>query len=129
MPAAKVNQEAKRLFAKLLAAEDIMVRHDDSAVTATFDTDKRILTLPVLNNMDDDVYDLFVGHEVGHALFTPALSEQEMLDVLNSVCPENINLAKIVLNVTEDARIERMMRAKYPRSRKEFYPRLSKSFL
>ena len=120
MPAAKVNQEAKRLFAKLLAAEDIMVRHDDSAVTATFDTDKRILTLPVLNNMDDDVYDLFVGHEVGHALFTPALSEQEMLDVLNSVCPENINLAKIVLNVTEDARIERMMRAKYPGLGKNF---------
>lgn len=120
MPAAKVNQEAKRIFAKLLATEDIMVRHDASAVTATFDTDKRILTLPVLNNMDDDVYDLFVGHEVGHALFTPCLSEQGMLDVLNSVCSENIMVAKVVLNIVEDARIERMMRVKYPGLGKNF---------
>lgn len=120
MPATKVNQEAKRIFAKLLATEDIMVRHDSSSTTATFDTDKRILTLPVLNNMDDDVYDLFVGHEVGHALFTPAFSEQEMLDMLKSVCSENITVAKIVLNVTEDARIERMMRAKYPGLGKNF---------
>lgn len=120
MPATKVNQEAKRIFAKLLAAEDIMVHNDSSATTATFDTEKRILTLPVLNDMDDDVYDLFVGHEVGHALFTPAFSEQEMLDMLNSVCSENIMVAKIVLNMSEDARIERMMRAKYPGLGKNF---------
>ena len=120
MPAEKVNTEAKRIFAKLLATEDIMVRHDKNSSTATFDTEKRVLTLPVLTGMDNDVYDLFVGHEVGHALFTPGFSTEQMMDTLKEVCPENINLAKIVLNMTEDARIERMMRAKYPGLGKNF---------
>lgn len=116
----KVNQEAKRLFARLLATEDIMVCHDSSAKTATFDTSKRILTLPVLENMDDDIYDLFVGHEVGHALFTIVSSDDEMLEILNRVCKDNKTLAKIALNIVEDARIERMMRNKYPGISKNF---------
>lgn len=120
MSESNVNRAAKRIFARLLANENIHVRHDPSAITATFDTDKRVLVLPVLNGMDDDVYDLFVGHEVGHALFTPAFSEQEMIDVMNRVSPNNLTKAKFILNCVEDARIERMIRAKYPGLGKNF---------
>ena len=120
MSAQNVNREAKRIFARLLATENIHVRHDNTAVTATFDTDKRVLTLPVFNHMDDDVYDLFVGHEVGHALFTPPLSEAEMLNIMNRVCPNDMMKAKFILNCVEDARIEKLIRAKYPGLGKNF---------
>jgi hypothetical protein len=109
----QVNREAKSLFAKLLATEDISVRSDPSAHTASFNVDTRVLVLPVLQEMDNDIYDLFVGHEVGHALFTPSLSEEEMLQILMSV-HKNLDLAKSALNIVEDARIERLMRNKYP---------------
>lgn len=109
----QVNREAKSLFAKLLATEDISVRNDPSAQTASFNVDTRVLILPVLRDMDNDIYDLFVGHEVGHALFTPSLDEKEMLEVLSSVSP-NLDIAKAAMNIVEDARIERLMRNKYP---------------
>lgn len=116
----KVNRESKNIFARLLATEDITIRHDPSLSTAYFDVNKRILALPILENMDDDVYDLFVGHEVGHALYTPPFSEEEMLNVLRRVSPKNLGLAKIVLNMVEDARIEKAMRQKYPGLAKSF---------
>ncbi len=37
-----------------------------------FDTKNRILYLPIWQNMTGIIYDLLVGHEVGHALYTPA---------------------------------------------------------
>lgn len=110
----KVNVNSKDLFAKLLATENIIIRHNPNLDTAYFDTEKRILALPVLNNMDDDIYDLFVGHEVGHALFTPAFTEAEMMEILERVCKNNIGIAKVCLNAVEDARIEKAMRSKYP---------------
>ena len=71
----------KDRLAKLLATENITVRHSASASTASFDVKDRVLTLPVWKNLSKgekisedsatDVYDLMVGHEVGHALYTP----------------------------------------------------------
>jgi hypothetical protein len=109
----RVNRDAKSLFARLLATENIAVRNDPSAQTASFNVDTRVLVLPILPDMDNDIYDLFVGHEVGHALYTPSLNEKDMLSVLSSIC-KNLDLAKMTLNVVEDARIELLMRNKYP---------------
>jgi len=122
----KVNRESKNIFARLLATEDITIRHDPSLDTAYFDTNKRILALPVLDNMDDDVYDLFVGHEVGHALFTPAFNEEDMLRKMREVNEKNPYVAKMCLNMVEDARIEKAMRKKYPGLSKSFRAGYSK---
>ena len=62
------NQEVKGTLAKLLATENIIVEHR-RCETAQFDVDKRILTLPIWD-ASDRVYNMLVGHEVGHALYT-----------------------------------------------------------
>ena len=50
--------------------------------------------------MPDDVYDLLVGYEVGHALFTP--KEDWMF--------KQKEVMVSFLNVLEDVRIEKMMK-------------------
>ena len=61
-----VNIAAKNTLAKLLAKEGITVQHGNYE-TAYFDVENRVLGLPVWKDMDN-LYDLLVGHEVGHAL-------------------------------------------------------------
>jgi hypothetical protein len=101
-------KQSKSILAKLLATENLTVEHR-SVATASFDTHNRILTLPVWDNTSDDVYDLLVGHEVGHAIYTP--------DLVGS----DINLPQSYLNIVEDARIEKLMKRKYPGLARAFY--------
>ena len=111
----------KDRLAKLLATENITVRHSDSASTASFDVKDRVLTLPVWKNLtkdgkvsDDkatDIYDLLVGHEVGHALYTPHMG-------WGSAIKDGLN--KNILNIVEDPRIEKLVKRKYPGLRKAF---------
>ena len=57
-------------IARLLAKENITIQHGNYH-TAWFDIKNRILGLPLWKDMGKDVYDLFIGHEIGHALYTP----------------------------------------------------------
>ena len=68
-----VKQEIKSQLAKLLATEDIIVEHKQCE-TAQFNVETRVLTLPLWEKASNDVYDMLVGHEVAHALFTPIRS-------------------------------------------------------
>ena len=102
------NQEVKGTLAKLLATENIIVEHR-RCETAQFDVDKRILTLPIWD-ASDKVYNMLVGHEVGHALYTP--NEDWSLEH---------DIPKSYINVTEDARIEKLMKRKFPGLTKDFY--------
>ena len=101
------QQEIKGTLAKLLATENLIVEHK-VVETASFDVDKRVLVLPIWD-VSERVYNLLVGHEVGHALFTPD-EEWKTLD-----CP------KSYVNVTEDARIEKLMKRKFPGLAKDFF--------
>ena len=65
-----VNHEIKSQLAKLLATEDLVVE-TKHVETACFNVHTRVLTLPMWNRATSIVHDLLVGHEVGHALFTP----------------------------------------------------------
>jgi len=103
-----VNTGVKGTLAKLLATEDLVIEHR-SVSTASFDVGKRVLTLPNWEKASENVYDLLVAHEVGHALFTPADEWETM------VCPQSF------VNVTEDARVEKLMKRKYPGLPKTFY--------
>jgi len=102
--------ETKSQLAQLLAQEGINVIHDPSMSTAAFDPIKRELYLPVLKEMTGDVYDLFVLHEVGHALYTPK-------DGFHSTPEEKGMRYKGFLNIVEDARIEKKIKRKYPGGR------------
>jgi len=102
----------KDILAKLLAKENIFVRHDVNAPTASFDIKNRVLSLPVLVDMSTDIYDLMVGHEVGHALWT-LLEDWEA-----AISVEEVN--KQILNIVEDARIEKRVKRMYPGITKSF---------
>lgn len=109
-------------FARLLATEDIRVRHLSDAETASFDVVDRVLTLPKWKNMSKDLYDMLIGHEVAHALWTPGdLAEDgEHLAAAVEIDPENPMRAMGFLNVVEDARIERLIKDKFPGIRRDF---------
>ena len=102
------SQEIKGNLARLLATENLIVEHR-KVPTASFDVERRILTLPNWDRASSVVYDMLVGHEVGHALFTPNEDWTAEHD-----CPKDF------INVIEDARIEKLMKRKYPGLRKSF---------
>ena len=64
-------KQQKSNLAKLMATENITVVHK-KIPTAYFDVKNRILACPTFKDeMSNELYDLFMGHEVGHALYTP----------------------------------------------------------
>jgi hypothetical protein len=107
------NRNAKSLLAKLMAAEDLNVEYSEKAVTASFDTERRTLRMPLLKGVSDEATDLFLGHEVGHALYTP---QGEIIEVMKKG-----GMYKGFVNVVEDARIEKMIQNKFPGLRRCFY--------
>ena len=104
-----VRHEVKGQLAKLLATEDLIVE-SKKVDTACFNVHTRVLTLPMWDKASNNVYDALVGHEVGHALFTP-----------DSNWFEEIDIPMGIVNVVEDARIEKMMKRKYAGLSKTFY--------
>ena len=103
--------ETKRGLAKLLARENITVTHAH-VPTAMFNIETRELVLPKFDKVTVDQYDLLIGHEVGHA------KHSQDLQVLKD-CIEFPGL-KTYVNVLEDTRIERLMKAEYPGLRGSF---------
>ena len=94
-----INKAAKSNLAKLLATENITVEHR-KVKTAFFDLQKRLLVVPIWKEMNVDILDLLLAHEIGHALFTPQKEWKEAID-------EGIKHS--FLNVIEDARIEKLI--------------------
>jgi hypothetical protein len=103
-----INYEIKSQLAKLLATEDLVVENRDVG-TASFDVERRVLTLPMWKRASNTVYDLLVGHEVGHAIFTP--NEWDWED----------RIPQAFVNITEDARIEKLMKRRFPGLTKSFF--------
>ena len=104
-----VSQEIKSQLAKLLATEDLVVENKN-VETAYFNVQTRVLTLPNWQNASAVVYDLLVGHEVGHALYTPNIDWSKD----RKIPPQFVNVA-------EDVRIEKMMKRRYPGLSKSFW--------
>jgi hypothetical protein len=104
-----VNTEVKGTLAKLLATENLNVEHR-AVETAYFDIENRVLCLPIWKDVSSSVYDMLVGHEVGHALYTPLDYAEAQLEV-----PQDI------LNVLEDVRVEKHMKRRYPGLAKSFF--------
>ena len=104
--------ESKSNLARLMATENLIVEQRQ-VPTAFFDIKNRVLTVPVLNgDLSNEVLDLLLGHEVGHALETPAQGWHD------SVVDLKVN--RSILNVCEDARIEKKIKRKFPGIRISF---------
>lgn len=100
----------KTRLATILAGENITIEHRKVS-TAFFDLKSRILTLPIWEHADRDVFTMLVLHEVGHALFTEASGWKEACEAGRS---SHGGRYPDYLNVVEDARIEKKMIRKYP---------------
>ena len=54
-----LNKESKSLLAKLMASEDLHVEYSENAATASFDTESRLLTVPIFkDDMSVDATDM-----------------------------------------------------------------------
>jgi hypothetical protein len=108
----------KSQLAKLMANENITVRHRPTLKTAKFDMKNRVLHCPIWQDMDGNIYDLLMGHEISHALNTPLLGWHDTItsDIKDKTRPK----IKGFLNIVEDARIEKLVKRKYPGLRRPF---------
>lgn len=103
---AVANRESQTVLAKLLAKENIQVAIGNYK-TAFFDVKNRVLGLPTWNTDNKNVSDLLIGHEVGHALYTPS-------DAVTRFKEKFPTLPFDIGNIVEDVRIERLVRDTYP---------------
>ena len=115
METTTVNRATKDILAKCMATEDLRVIHDANAETAYFDTENRVLCLPVWKDMTNSTYDMLVGHEVSHALHTPKEGWQDFVGK-----GKGSRIRHMFINVVEDARIERMIKDKFPGLKRDF---------
>ena len=98
----------KSSLAKLLAKENIEVQTGNYR-TASFDPVSRILFLPVFKKeaFSKDAMDMFIGHEVSHALYTPH-------DSIENIKKQFPHIPFSLFNIVEDIRIERLIQKAYP---------------
>ena len=118
-PSLPTNNQSKTLLAKLMASENISVEYSPKAQTASFNMETRVLVLPIWKDLNSETLDMLIGHEVSHALHTPA-GRDPLVNACNLIDAKNPNNAKSYLNVVEDARIERMIKTKFPGLRRSF---------
>ena len=126
---AKNNFGVKSQLAKLLATENITIRHNPAMKTAAFDLKSRVLMLPVWEGISDDLYDMLVVHEVGHALDTPMAEWEAAINGISQdtynvpkkgICKGNKRVVKDFLNIVEDARIDKRQKRRYPGSKQNY---------
>ena len=104
----------KALLSKLMAREDLEVI-EGNFKTASFDPKNRVVRLPLLKEEFDEAATLFIGHEIGHALYTPDIFSHK------DKAADIADIPFDIINIVEDVRIERKVR--------EFYPGLVNDFL
>ena len=121
------NQNSQSILARVLAQKNIRVEFNPTAQTAMFDIASKTMTLPVLKDEEsENVKTTFIGHECGHALYSPYREkdtksngnwwiEAEQIGGMG-----NADYVQGIFNIVEDARIEKLMKTEFPGLRREF---------
>jgi hypothetical protein len=105
--------DSKSNLARLMATENLVIEQR-RVPTAYFDIKNRVLTVPILNgNLSPELYDLLMGHEVGHALETPEEGWHHSVIEIKEV-------SRTTLNICEDIRIEKKIKRRFPGIRPSF---------
>ena len=104
----------QKKVAQLLALENLSIYQAD-VNTAMFRPDTRELIIPYFKTefkgkeIPESLLIMFIGHEVGHALNTPASGMHQF-----NKDAKYKDIPFIILNIIEDARIEKMIKNQYP---------------
>ena len=106
-----------------MSTENLSVIFDSKAKTASMDVQSRVLTVPDWSEMTQEAYDLFLSHEVSHALHTPPEGMDQFIDSIVGATASNDDKSRaaMYLNIVEDARIERLIKEKYAGLRSDYY--------
>ena len=96
-----LTHEVRGSLARCLSQENIIVEHKN-VDTASFDVEHRVLVLPNWKKASDTVYQMLILHETSHCLYSPNIDYRE----------EYPDIPHDVVNVVEDARVERLMKKK-----------------
>ena len=107
------------IFARALATENLSFSFDPTAETASFDVKQRHLVMPVWN-VSETVQTMLIAHEISHALWTPYEQSEAILDAAEKQ-GYNKTLLQRIANIVEDVRIEKLMKEKYPGTRRDFF--------
>ena len=102
------NTQRQNNLANMMSEENIMLTYANTP-TAYFDLNQRKLVIPTWKGLTDIETDMIIGHEIGHALYTPN-SWTKCIEGFK----KNKNVFKNILNIVEDARIERKVKARFP---------------
>jgi hypothetical protein len=115
-PMSQQSNGSRSVFARIMSTENITVIFDPKSKDAWFDTKTRTLNMPGWTGMTPEVYDLLLSHEVSHALHTPCTDWVGLTDELagEKASDADKQVARQYINIIEDARIERLIKAKYP---------------
>lgn len=99
-----MNEKSWELYSQILAQENVRLEYSPYARTAYFDLDKRVVTIPMFEYMSDDVTQLLISHEVGHACYsTYTMGEYTCYT----------KKYKDLFNVVEDAHVENNLKSKF----------------
>lgn len=128
----KISSSYHGVLAQLMARERLTVIKDFKAETASIDVENRIIRLPIWQTDGDIISsileheysnterseimsNLFIGHEVSHALWTPSISFKKHIKKLVPPIEEKYHdFLFSIINIVEDARIERLCKERYP---------------
>ena len=115
-PISQQTNGSRSVFARIMSTENITVTFDPKGKDAWFDTRSRTLMMPNWTGMTPEVYDLLLSHEVSHALHTPCDGWISLTDELAgaNASDGDKQVARQYINIIEDSRIERLIKAKYP---------------
>ena len=107
------------IFAKALASENLSFAFSKDAETASFDVKSRHLVMPMWD-VTDTVKTMLVAHEISHAMWTPYERSEELM---KAAIADGYNalLLQRIANVIEDVRIEKLMKQKFPGTRRDFF--------
>ena len=107
------------IFAKALASENLSFSFSNKAETASFDVKSRHLVMPIWK-VSETVQTMLIAHEISHALWTPYELSRTLLDAAEA---EGYKIDKLqrIANMIEDVRIEKLMKQKFPGTRRDFF--------
>jgi len=107
----QITQNSQGQLAKILATENLRIRHRSTISTASMDIVNRVLSLPIWKDMSPELIDMLTVHEVGHALDTDP--ELWMKIIMSKGLTES-SVYKDIVNIVEDVRIDRRQKRRYP---------------
>lgn len=105
-------------FASLLAEKHMNIVRSSQCNTASISLETNTITIPFFSIKDKDTFLVMLSHEVSHALHTPKdwYANVHMGETENTIDNDraSVRLKRIILNIVEDIRIERLIRRKFP---------------